>query len=143
MYTTFGAPAGALGGSNGAQSGSESRMSTLIEPRNGSDITSSSQTATTSRNNNLGYSVSRSDLGNTPTQSSLTLTTVQERCLGPGQGVLGARYVVELPVGIVVEDQQPQSVALAMAGETQRGHVTVGVAASTAPINKCRSPSSP
>jgi hypothetical protein len=32
------APSGALGGSNGAQSGSESRMSTLIVPLNGSFI---------------------------------------------------------------------------------------------------------
>ena len=38
MYTTFGAPSGALGGSNGDQSGSESRMSTLIVPLNGSAI---------------------------------------------------------------------------------------------------------
>src|SRR5215470_4330996 len=36
MYTTFGAPSGALGGSNGVQSGSESRMSTLIVPLKGS-----------------------------------------------------------------------------------------------------------
>ena len=35
MYRTFGAPSGALGGSNGDQSGSESRMSTLIVPLNG------------------------------------------------------------------------------------------------------------
>ena len=35
MYRTFGAPSGALGGSNGAQSGSESRISTLIVPLNG------------------------------------------------------------------------------------------------------------
>src|SRR6266581_2364513 len=34
MYTTFGAPTGAFGGSNGAQSGTESRISTLITPRN-------------------------------------------------------------------------------------------------------------
>src|SRR3954451_9846352 len=33
-YTTFGAPSGALGGSNGDQSGTESRMSTLILPLN-------------------------------------------------------------------------------------------------------------
>jgi hypothetical protein len=32
MYTTLGAPSGGFGGSNGAQSGSESRMSTLITP---------------------------------------------------------------------------------------------------------------
>jgi hypothetical protein len=32
MYTTFGAPSGAFGGSNGAQSGAESRISTLIVP---------------------------------------------------------------------------------------------------------------
>src|SRR4029077_2782483 len=43
MYTTFGAPTGALAGSNGDQSGSESRMSTLIDPRNLSGITNSSQ----------------------------------------------------------------------------------------------------
>src|SRR5215469_2528830 len=36
MYTTLGAPSGALGGSNGVQSGTESRMSTLIVPLNGS-----------------------------------------------------------------------------------------------------------
>jgi hypothetical protein len=36
MYTTLGAPAGAFGGSNGDQSGTESRMSTLIVPLNGS-----------------------------------------------------------------------------------------------------------
>src|ERR1700733_13945248 len=35
MYTTLGAPAGAWGGSNGVQSGSESRMSTLMVPLNG------------------------------------------------------------------------------------------------------------
>src|SRR5580698_129609 len=35
MYTTLGAPAGAWGGSNGVQSGAESRMSTLIVPLNG------------------------------------------------------------------------------------------------------------
>src|SRR5580693_1420272 len=35
MYSTFGAPYGATGGSNGVQSGSESRMSTLIVPLNG------------------------------------------------------------------------------------------------------------
>src|SRR3954447_8068689 len=34
-YTTFGAPSGAFGGSNGDQSGTESRMSTLILPLNG------------------------------------------------------------------------------------------------------------
>ena len=34
MYTTFGAPSGAGGGSNGDQSGTESRMSTLIVPLN-------------------------------------------------------------------------------------------------------------
>src|SRR5580704_3780352 len=37
-YTTFGAPSGALGGSNGVQSGTESRISTLIVPLNGSLI---------------------------------------------------------------------------------------------------------
>src|SRR3954447_16755484 len=42
MYTTFGAPSGAFGGSNGDQSGTESRMSTLILPLNGSLITHSS-----------------------------------------------------------------------------------------------------
>src|SRR6185437_7035307 len=35
MYTTLGAPSGAFGGSNGAQSGFESRMSTLMTPWNG------------------------------------------------------------------------------------------------------------
>src|SRR6058998_708636 len=35
---TFGAPSGAFGGSNGFQSGTESRMSTLILPLNGSVI---------------------------------------------------------------------------------------------------------
>jgi hypothetical protein len=40
MYTTFGAPYGATGGSNGVQSGSESRMSTLIVPLNGFAIMS-------------------------------------------------------------------------------------------------------
>src|SRR5229473_3503437 len=35
MYTTFGAPSGAFGGSNGDQSGTESRISTLIVPLNG------------------------------------------------------------------------------------------------------------
>src|SRR3954454_15953338 len=34
-YTTLGAPSGALGGSNGDQSGTESRMSTSILPLNG------------------------------------------------------------------------------------------------------------
>src|SRR5215475_10280624 len=34
MYTTLGAPSGALGGSKGAQSGTESRMSTLMVPLN-------------------------------------------------------------------------------------------------------------
>src|SRR3954466_8175729 len=34
-YTTFGAPSGAFAGSNGDQSGTESRMSTLILPLNG------------------------------------------------------------------------------------------------------------
>src|SRR3954449_12686827 len=34
-YTTLGAPSGALGGSKGDQSGTESRMSTLIVPLNG------------------------------------------------------------------------------------------------------------
>src|ERR1022692_3813024 len=38
MYTTLGAPSGAFGGSNGVQSGTESRMSTLIVPLNGSLI---------------------------------------------------------------------------------------------------------
>src|SRR5215813_12130282 len=37
-YTTFGAPSGALGGSNGVQSGTESLMSTLIVPLNASLI---------------------------------------------------------------------------------------------------------
>jgi hypothetical protein len=36
MYTTLGAPSGAFGGSNGAQSGTESLMSTLTVPLNGS-----------------------------------------------------------------------------------------------------------
>jgi hypothetical protein len=40
MYTTLGAPSGAFGGSNGAQSGSESRMSTLITPLKRSAIAS-------------------------------------------------------------------------------------------------------
>src|SRR3954463_7753741 len=35
MYSTFGAPSGAFGGSNGDQSGTESRISTLILPLNG------------------------------------------------------------------------------------------------------------
>src|SRR6516164_5828704 len=34
MYTTLGAPSGAFGGSNGVQSGTESRMSTLMVPLN-------------------------------------------------------------------------------------------------------------
>src|SRR6478609_6488786 len=34
MYTTFGAPSGAFTGSNGSQSGVESRMSTLTTPLN-------------------------------------------------------------------------------------------------------------
>src|SRR3954463_16552997 len=33
-YTTFGAPSGAFGGSNGDQSGTESRMAMLISPLN-------------------------------------------------------------------------------------------------------------
>src|ERR1700761_7676557 len=37
-YTTFGAPSGAFGGSNGVQSGTESRISMLIVPLNGSLI---------------------------------------------------------------------------------------------------------
>src|SRR3954463_9919529 len=37
-YTTFGDPSGAFVGSNGDQSGTESRMSTLILPLNGSLI---------------------------------------------------------------------------------------------------------
>src|SRR3954449_5356720 len=41
-YTTFGAPSGAFGGSNGDQSGTESRISTLTLPLNGSLITHSS-----------------------------------------------------------------------------------------------------
>src|SRR5690242_8066721 len=39
MYTTFGAPSGALGGSNGVQSGTESRISTLTVPLKGSPTT--------------------------------------------------------------------------------------------------------
>src|SRR5450631_2614958 len=35
MYTTLGAPSGACGGANGAQSSTESRMSTLTLPLNG------------------------------------------------------------------------------------------------------------
>jgi hypothetical protein len=35
MYTTLGAPSGARGASKGVQSGSESRMSTLMTPLNG------------------------------------------------------------------------------------------------------------
>ena len=35
MYTTLGAPSGAFGAPNGDQSGTESRMSTLIVPLNG------------------------------------------------------------------------------------------------------------
>jgi len=35
MYMTLGAPSGAFGGSNGDQSGAESRMSMLILPLNG------------------------------------------------------------------------------------------------------------
>src|SRR5437879_6984936 len=42
MYRTFGAPSGAFGASNGAQSGTESRMSTLITPLNRSLITPTS-----------------------------------------------------------------------------------------------------
>src|SRR6478672_3216426 len=38
MYTTLGAPSGAFGGVNGAQSSTESRMSTLTVPLNGSLI---------------------------------------------------------------------------------------------------------
>jgi len=38
MKTTLAAPGGAFGGSNGAQSGTDSRMSTLIVPLNGSLI---------------------------------------------------------------------------------------------------------
>ena len=38
---TLGAPSGARGGSNGDQSGTESRMSTLILPLNGTLITRS------------------------------------------------------------------------------------------------------
>src|SRR6266568_312796 len=34
MYTTFGAPSGAVGGSNGDQSGTESLISTLTVPLN-------------------------------------------------------------------------------------------------------------
>src|SRR5215472_18127885 len=34
MYTTLGAPSGAFGGSKGVQSGTESRMSTLMVPLN-------------------------------------------------------------------------------------------------------------
>src|SRR4029453_14314169 len=41
MYTTLGAPSGALGASNGDQSGCESRMSTLTTPRNGSVMVAS------------------------------------------------------------------------------------------------------
>src|SRR4051794_16632589 len=35
MYTTFGAPSGALGASKGDQSGTDSRMSVLMTPLNG------------------------------------------------------------------------------------------------------------
>src|SRR3954469_9655881 len=41
-YTTLAAPSGALGGSNGDQSGTESRMSVLITPLNGLPIIGSS-----------------------------------------------------------------------------------------------------
>src|SRR5208283_3245485 len=42
MRTTFGAPAGAFGGSNGLQSGTESRISMLITPWNGLVIAAAS-----------------------------------------------------------------------------------------------------
>ena len=42
MYSTFGAPSGARGGSNGDQSGTESRISMLIVPLKGSLIPHSS-----------------------------------------------------------------------------------------------------
>src|SRR5262249_34869153 len=45
MYTTFGAPSGALGGSNGVQSGTESLMSTLMVPLNALLIDSVSPSA--------------------------------------------------------------------------------------------------
>src|SRR4051794_8488687 len=38
MYTTLGDPSGALGGSKGDQSGTESRMSVLITPLNGTPM---------------------------------------------------------------------------------------------------------
>src|SRR3954465_648806 len=44
-YPTFGAPSGAFGGANGDQSGTESRMSTLILPLNGTLITLSLRSA--------------------------------------------------------------------------------------------------
>src|SRR4051812_26365521 len=71
-YTTLGAPSGALGGSKGDQSGTESRMSTLILPLNGSLITLSSDrsggTAPIARR--LRAEASRSSRGATARASS-------------------------------------------------------------------------
>src|SRR4051795_12768925 len=48
-YTTLAAPSGALAGSNGDQSGTESRMSTLILPLNGSLMMGSLRSASMRR----------------------------------------------------------------------------------------------
>ena len=56
------------------------------------------------------------------------LTTVQPRCCGPFEGLLGAGGVVELALGVVVEDEQAKRRLVGVLGEVEHLDVAVGVA---------------
>ena len=88
MYRTFGAPAGALGGSNGDQSGSESRMSTLMVPSNGLAMSSSSPSrdACDHRDGPSLSLASRSSIARRDAKPSTEPAPTRGEQASPGQG---------------------------------------------------------
>ena len=64
----------------------------------------------------------------TVVQSFLMLTTVQPSRFGSLERLLGAGGVVELALGVVVEEEQAQRWACRRAGEVEHRDVAVGVA---------------
>ena len=64
----------------------------------------------------------------TVVQSFFMLTTVQPSGVGSLERLLGAGGVVELALGVVVEDEQPQGRPVGVLGELEHRDVAVGVA---------------
>src|SRR3954463_15369980 len=144
-YTTFGAPSGALAGSKGDQSGTESRMSTLILPLNGTLIFAPWSRPRPGSAARAGFRTRASPIRPRRTSSRwderarrygsedagpVILDADDRPTVGGGlvERLLGSCGIGELALGVVVQDEQAQERLVAVLAEVQHRDVAIGVA---------------